>query len=75
MMRSFSKILGFGNLSLVFAGIFLFASTVSATIIGGTVTGGQALSQGGIFIKIAPGFTDSNPDNTVGNDTSQNPNL
>lgn len=74
-MRSFSKILGFGNLSLVFAGIFLFASTVSATIIGGTVTGGQALSQGGIFIKIAPGFTDSNPDNTVGNDTFQNPNL
>ena len=74
-MRSFGKRLGFINLSLMIAGTCLFASTVSATIIGGSVTGGQAFNQGGSFIKIAPGFTVSNPDNTVGNNTFQNPNL
>lgn len=32
-------------------------------------------SGGGVFVKLAPGFTESTPDNTVGNDTFQSPNL
>lgn len=74
-MRSLGQRSGFISFALVIVSIFLFTSTVSATIIGGTVTGGQANAQGGIFMKIAPGFTVSNPDNTVGNNTFQNPNL
>ncbi|GAB4520353.1 MAG: hypothetical protein Tsb0010_04680 [Parvularculaceae bacterium] len=46
-----------------------------ATIIGGGVTGGSSLSQGGIFIKLSVPFTESNPDNTVGENTFQTPNL
>ncbi len=41
-----------------------------ATIVGGNVTLGS-----GSFIKLSPGFPQSNPDNTVGNDTFQNNNL
>ena len=41
-----------------------------ATITSGTVTTGS-----GMFFKLAPGFTESDPDNTVGNNTFQNTNL
>ncbi len=58
------------------AGFFLIACTpVSATIISGSVTGGNSLTQGGTFIKLGVPFTESDPDNTVGNNTFQNPNL
>ena len=40
----------------------------SATIIGGTIDSGGA---GATFIKLTVPFTQSNPDNTVGNDTFQ----
>ena len=57
-------------LLLAVASVFLFAPTTVATIIGGFVTGG-----GGTFIKLEVPFTDSDPDNTVGDNTFQNPNL
>lgn len=60
---------------LVVAALALLLPTAHATIIGGSVTGGTALTAGGTFVKIAPGFTQSTPDNTVGNDTFQSPNL
>jgi hypothetical protein len=50
-------------------------STASGTILSGVVSGGQSFTQGGSFIKLAPGFTASDPDNTVGNNTFQTPNL
>lgn len=53
----------------------LFTSQVSATIVSGTVTGGGSFNQGGTFIKLAAPFTESDPDNTVGDNTFQNPNL
>jgi hypothetical protein len=53
----------------------IMAASASATIISGSVTGGSALTQGGTFIKLSVPFTESNPDNTVGNDTFQTPNL
>lgn len=45
-------------------------SQANATIVSGSVTLG-----GGSFVKLSVPFTASNPDNTVGNDTFQNPNL
>lgn len=62
------------NNSYLCAG-FVSCSTGSATIISGTVTGGDSLSQGGTFQKLEVPFTESNPDNTVGNNTFQDPNL
>ncbi len=53
----------------------IMATSASATIVSGAVTGGDALTQGGTFIKLSVPFTESNPDNTVGNNTFQNPNL
>ena len=53
----------------------LVASQASATIVSGAVTGGGSLTSGGMFVKLAVPFTESNPDNTVGNDTFQDPNL
>ena len=49
-------------------------SQAGATILvsGSSVTGGNS---GGSFVKLMPGFTESNPDNTVGNDTFQTPDL
>jgi hypothetical protein len=44
--------------------------SANATIIDGLVTSGS-----GSFVKLSPGFTDSDPDNTVGNNTFQNTNL
>lgn len=55
--------------------ILFSAGGARATIVSGTVTGGSSLGAGGAFVKLAPGFTQSNPDNTVGNDTFQSPNL
>ena len=50
-------------------------TSASATIVSGSVTGGQSLTQGGTFIKLSAPFTESDPDNTVGDDTFQDPNL
>ena len=53
----------------------LASSPVSASIITGNVTGGEALNRGGIFkILVAP-FIDSAPDSTVGNNNLQEANL
>ncbi|MDJ0928949.1 MAG: hypothetical protein QNJ73_15025 [Gammaproteobacteria bacterium] len=53
----------------------LFSQTALATIISGAVTGGQSLDQGGMFIKLTVPFTESDPDNTVGNNNFQSLNL
>ncbi|MGR8929851.1 MAG: VPLPA-CTERM sorting domain-containing protein [Gammaproteobacteria bacterium] len=53
----------------------LLAEPSSATIVSGAVTGGQAFTQGATFVKLSVPFADSTPDNTVGDDTFQNPNL
>ena len=50
--------------------LYAVAITANATIISGDVTSGN-----GTFIKLGIPFTESDPDNTVGNDTFQNPNL
>lgn len=46
------------------------SSLAQATIIGGAVTSGT-----GTFVKLTVPFTQSTPDNTVGNDNFQTPNL
>jgi hypothetical protein len=51
-------------------GALAVSGTAGATIIGGSVDVGS-----GSFIKLVPGFTESDPDNTVGQDTFQNTNL
>jgi hypothetical protein len=48
---------------------------VQASIVSGAVTGGGSLTYGGVFVELEVPFTESDPDNTVGNDTFQNPNL
>ena len=50
--------------------LFLSATPASAIVIGGGVTAG-----GGSFVLLTPFFTESNPNNTVGNDTFQSLNL
>jgi hypothetical protein len=61
-------------MKILSTGIFcfaaFFATQASATIVTGEVTFGS-----GSFIKLSVPFTDSNPDNTVGNNTFQNTNL
>ena len=60
-------------LSLLISGFVMLSAVVSnahATIIGGAVTSGS-----GVFVELIPGFTDSTPDNTVGNNNFQNTNL
>jgi hypothetical protein len=59
-------------LTLTPALVLVSTMPASATIIGGTVISGGA---GAAFIKLPVPFTDSNPDNTVGNDTFQTPHL
>jgi hypothetical protein len=49
--------------------------SASATIVSGEVTGGKSLEEGGSFTKLSVPFTESNPINTVGRDTFNNPNL
>jgi len=46
-----------------------------ATIVSGEVTGGTSFDMGGEFINLTVPFTESNPDNTVGDDTFQTPHL
>jgi hypothetical protein len=61
------------DLRLLTAALFgglLLCGSAGATIIGGEVTSGS-----GSFIKLSPGFTESTPDNTVGDDTFQDTNL
>ena len=51
------------------------ALPASATIIGGAVTGGTALTAGGVFQKLVVPFTSSPTNNTIGDDNQQSPNL
>lgn len=51
--------------------LFFLSSAASATIIGGAVTGGSALTQGGTFVNLG----NSPSGLVVGNDTMQDPNL
>jgi hypothetical protein len=67
--RRLSQILMLASLTV------LFAVPASASIIGGTVTGGSAQTAGGAFVLLAVPFIQSTPVNTVGNDTFQSPNL
>lgn len=54
----------------------LAASPAGAVIVGGSVTGGTALGQGGTFVELTLPFNPPNgPANTVGNNTFQTPNL
>jgi hypothetical protein len=55
--------------------LFIASCTVCATIVSGDVTGGSSLKQGGTFVKLTVPYTDSDPANTVGNNTFQKPNL
>lgn len=58
------------------AGLFMLASVpASATIVGGSVTGGTASTVGGIFMNLTVPFLQSSPFNTVGNDNFDSPNL
>jgi len=64
----------------VILAVALLAATMSvpaaATIIGGTVTGGTAKTDGGIFVKLTvPLSNPFGPRDSVGNDTFQSPNL
>lgn len=54
----------------IFCFIAFFATQASATILNGSVTSG-----GGVFVNLSVPFTESDPDNTVGNDTFQDLNL
>lgn len=65
-------------LQSVIAGLFtaLLTGPVSATIIGGSVTGGTAFTAGGTFVKLTvPLANPFGPPNSVGNDTFQSSNL
>jgi hypothetical protein len=64
-------------MSLVLTGALLsiISCPVSATIVSGTVTGGGSFNQGGTFTKLSVPFTESDPDNTVGQNTFQTPDL
>jgi len=61
--------------SAVVALVCLSFQPALATIVSGSVTGGTSYNLGGIFIKLSVPFTESTPDNTVGNDTFQNQHL
>lgn len=48
----------------------------TATIVGGSVTGGTAFAAGGIFVELVPPLPNPfGPPNSVGNDTFQSPDL
>jgi len=53
----------------------LVSSPVSASIISGNVTGGEALTRGGTFSNLMVPFIDSAPDSTVGSNNFQEANL
>jgi hypothetical protein len=67
-------------MSKLFSVFALLALTISnpasATIIGGSVTGGSAQAAGGTFVKLTvPLANPFGPPNSVGNDTFQSPDL
>lgn len=49
------------------------AGPAAATIVGGAITSGSALTAGGEFIKLTVPFTESDPDSTVGDARSRPP--
>ncbi len=55
--------------------LLLAASPAAATVIGGAVTGGYSFDNGGVFVKLTVPFTESDPDNTVGQNSLQSLNL
>lgn len=56
--------------------LVLTSLPAGATIIGGQVTGGTALSAGGTFMKLTPPLANPfGPPDSVGDDTFQSPNL
>ena len=60
----------------IFAVLAMFSIPAGATIIGGAVTGGTALSAGGTFVKLTvPLANPFGPPNSVGNDNFQSPDL
>lgn len=61
--------------ALAAAVLLSLAQGANATVIGGGVTGGESLDQGGVFVKLTPPFPESIPANTVGNNNFQTPNL
>ena len=58
------------SIAVMAVSVAAISSGANAIILSGGVTLG-----GGSFVQLSPGFTESNPDNTVGNDTFQNDNL
>ena len=55
---------------------FMVSVPATATIIGGSVTGGTAQTAGGTFVKLTvPLSNPFGPPNSVGNDNFQSPNL
>ena len=62
--------------SVIAAGLLSLAShQVSATIVSGVVTGGSSFNNGGVFVKLGVPFTESTPDNTVGDNNFNDFNL
>ena len=57
---------------IAFAMTIAFAASAQAAIVGGAITGGTAP---GTFVELTVPFTESDPDNTVGNNTFQRGNL
>ncbi len=56
--------------------VFALSIPVTATITGGAVTGGTALTAGGTFVKLSVPLPNLfGPPNSVGNDNFQSPNL
>ena len=49
--------------------ISLIHTSASAIIVSGSLTGGQCLTQGASFIKLSAPFTESDPDDIIGDDT------
>ena len=65
----------FGRLTAALGVALTIAAPASATIVSGSVTGGSALTQGGVFVSLSVPLTGSTPFNTVGADNFNTPNL
>lgn len=63
------------NLAVVATISILTIGNAEAVVVGGGITGGGAFSQGGVFIELTAPFIESDPDNSVGNNNFQTPNL
>ena len=62
--------------SCLFLTILASSTTSGAAVVGGSVTGGAALTQGGSFVELSLPFLPPNgATNSVGDDTFQTPNL